>query len=144
MGDRVMADIDNPCNFAIVQATIEKMDDTTVTFTTRSTDASGDPDLNALRVFTVPLGEVYMDPIEGAPAPVPMKPGATGNLYLSRTGWDTTTPDGFAIYGRKNAVFKFPTCAAPFGALITAELRVVPTSILVRGRLDGNATLVDL
>ena len=132
----------DPCKFAIVQATIEAVDDTKVTFTTRSTDASGNPDLSLRRTFTVPLTEIYAKPIDGAPAPVPLTPGATGNLYLSRTGWQTTTADGFSIFGSKDAVFKFPLCAS--STSLMTELRVIPKSIVLRGRLHGDMAVFEL
>jgi hypothetical protein len=138
-----MEDSTDPCKFAIVQATIESVDDTTVTFMTRSTDASGNPDLTLRQAFTVPLSEIYTKPMDGAPPPVPLTPGATGNLYLSRTGWETTTADGFAIYGVKEAVFKYPVCAALPTAMAT-ELRVVPTSIVLRGHIEGQGAVVEL
>src|SRR4051794_16660570 len=94
------------CNFAIVQqVTIESIDDKNVSFTTRGTKPTGSCDQNLRKTFTVPASEIYMRPIDGAPQAVEMMPGATGNLYLSRIGWQTVTADGFQIYGIEHAIF---------------------------------------
>jgi hypothetical protein len=135
------------CNFAIVQmVTIESIDDRNVSFTTRST-GNGNPDRSLRLCFTVPLTEVYTLPIPGAPAPVAMVVGATGNLYLSRRGWcaTTTTPDGttVGIFGAATAVFKWPNCAAIATPPLT-RLTVLPTSILVRGHMPGETTFFDI
>jgi len=130
------------CNFAIVPVTIEQVDSQQVTFTTRAS-AGTTSDLNLRKTFTVPLTEVYLLPIAGAPAGVPLKPGATGNLYLSRTGWRTTTPDGFQIFGLPTAVFKWPDCASMPHPTLT-RLPVIASSIRVRGHLAGESAMFDL
>jgi hypothetical protein len=135
------------CNFAIVQmVTIESIDDRNVTFTTRST-GNGNPDQSLRLRFTVPLTEVYTLPIDGAPPPVAMVVGATGHLYLSRQGWTTTatTPGGatVGIFGVTTAVFKYPRCGAIATPPLT-RLTVIPTSILVRGHLPGEAAFFDI
>jgi hypothetical protein len=135
------------CNFAIVQmVTIVSVDDRNVTFKTRST-GNGNPDQSLRLSFTVPLTEIYTLPITGAPAPVAMVAGATGNLYLSRKGWTATatTPDGTSvgIFGLATAVFKFPICGAIATPPLT-RLSVIPTSIIVRGHLPGETTFFDI
>jgi len=95
------------CNFAIVQqVTIVSIDDTNVSFTTRSTGPSGSSDDNLRKTFTVAVSEIYPRAILGAPPPVELIPGATGNLFLSRIGWQCVTDDGFRIYGSDHAIFK--------------------------------------
>jgi hypothetical protein len=93
-------------------------------------------------LFTVAVKEVWTAPIPGQPAPVVMKPGATGALFLSRTGWQTTTPDGFHILGAGTdaVVFKLPEClaASPF----QGDLRVIPSKLLVQGYPEGETELV--
>jgi hypothetical protein len=132
------------CNFAIVQqVTIESIDDKNVTFTTRSRGPDGSADQNLRRTFTVPLADVYIRPINGAPPPVEMIPGATGNLYLSRDGWQTISADGFKIYGCAEAIFKFPDCAAIMTPPLT-RLTVIPTSIIVRGHLPDDSAFYDI
>ena len=124
------------CTHAMVQQVmIEAVDDTTVTFTTRSASNSGNPDDSLRRRFTVPVAEVWTAPINGAPPPVEMKPGAVGNLFLSRAGWAAVSADGRQIFGAGTdmAVFKWPWCAAP--PRILSSLSVLPTSIVVRGHL---------
>jgi hypothetical protein len=135
------------CNFAIVQmVTIESVDGRNVTFKTRSA-GNGNPDQSLRLSFTVPLTEVYTLPITGAPAPVAMMAGATGNLYLSRAGWTATaiTPDGstVGIFGIATAVFKFPSCGAIATPPLT-RLTVIPTSIIVRGHMPGQTTFFDI
>jgi hypothetical protein len=144
-GGRVMAGIetDPECKFAIVQATIERVDDTMVTFTTRGQGVLGDADHYLRKTFTVPLTEVYMEPIDGSPMSVAMRPGATGNLYLSRTGWQAKSSDGYSIFGADQAIFKHPLCAGIATPVLT-QLRVLPTSIVVRGHLEGNDALFDI
>lgn len=140
----MVAFADDPeCKFAIVPATIESVSDTTVAFTTRGAGVAGNPDQNLRKSFTVPLAEVHTSPIDGAPPPVAMAPGATGNLYLSRTGWKTITADGYGIFGLEHAIFKWPRCAGVSTPVLT-NLSVVPTSIVVRGHLDGENTLFDI
>lgn len=132
------------CNFAIVQrVTIKEVDDKNVTFTTRGAGAAGNSDQNLRRTFTVPLTEVHATPIPGAAAPVAMTPGATGTLFLSRKGWETTSPDGFGIHGAAQAIFKYPDCAGVSTRFLT-KLTVIPTSILVRGHLEGETEFFDL
>lgn len=131
------------CNFAIIQATIVSVDDSTVTFAARSTTASGAADLNLRRTFTVPLSEIYASAIPGAPPPVAMSPGATGNLYLSRTGWATRSTDGFTLFGTSTAIFKWPLCAGVSTPILT-KLRVIPTSIVVRGHLQDEGVFHDV
>src|SRR5512144_223979 len=90
----------DPCQFGIVpQVKIEGLTDTHVSFATRSASRSGDPHEALRRTFTVPRTEVHDMPIAGVPRPVVMRPGAVGPLFLSRAGWKTTSPDGFAIHG---------------------------------------------
>jgi hypothetical protein len=134
---------DPDCKFAMVQATIEDVDDTTVTFSTRAAPPGGDSDQFLRRTFTVPLAEVYTAPIDGAPLPVAMASGATGCLYLSRTGWGTRSADGYSIFGSDRAIFKFPKCAGIATPVLTA-LRVLPTSIVVRGHLEGDDEVFDI
>jgi hypothetical protein len=132
------------CNFAIVQqVTIESVDDRNVSFTTRGSGPSGSADQNLRKTFTVPLAEVYVRPIDGAPAPVEMIPGATGNLYLSRVGWQTTSADGFRLFGCAQAIFKFPVCGAITTPPLT-RLTVIPTSIIVRGHLRDDTAFFDI
>lgn len=134
----------DPCQFAIVQQVkIEGVTDTDVTFTTRSASRSGDPHECLRRTFTVPRTEVHEAPITGAPRPVEMKSGAMGPLFLSRTAWKTTTPDGFKIHGGERAVFKWPLCAAAPTRLLS-KLTVVPTSVAIRGHLAGETDFLDI
>jgi hypothetical protein len=130
------------CRFAIIQTTIESVDDRTVTFTARST-GSGDADQNLRRTFTVPVEEIYTLPIPGAPEAVALKPGATGSLYLSRTGWATTSADGFTLFGARTAIFKWPLCAGIAAPLLT-KVGIVPTSISIRGHLEGETAFVEI
>jgi hypothetical protein len=132
------------CNFAIVQqVTIESIDDKNVVFTTRGSGPAGSADQNLRKTFTVSVADVYTLPIDGAPAPVAMVPGATGNLYLSRSGWQATTHDGFKIFGCTQAIFKFPHCAGITTPVIT-RLAVVPASVVVRGHLPGESVFFDI
>jgi hypothetical protein len=138
---------DDLCNFATVPGVlIEKVDENTVTFTTRSSSLLGDDsDQNLRKTFTVSRTEVYENPVAGAPAPVAMVPGATGTLFLSRAGWSATSIDGsgFGIYGSGQAVFKYPDCAG-VSARFVSKLTVIPTSIVVRGHLEGQTEFFDL
>jgi hypothetical protein len=132
------------CNFAIVQqVTIESIDDRNVSFTTRASGPSGCADQNLRKTFTVPLAEVYARPIAGALPPVEMIPGATGNLYLSRNGWQIVSDGGFKIHGCGQALFKFPECGAIATPPLT-RLTVIPTSIIVRGHLPDETTFFDI
>lgn len=134
---------DPECKFAIVQATIERVDDTMVTFTARGVSAAGDADHFLRKTFTVPLAEVYTAPIDGAPTPVAMTPGAAGSLYLSRTGWGMRSSDGYNLFGSDRVIFKYPKCAGIATPVLT-QLRVLPTSIVVRGQLEGDDALFDI
>src|SRR4051812_693645 len=99
----------NQRSFGLVpQVKIKSVDDTTVSFATRSASRSGDAKESLLRTFTVPRTELYTAPIPGAPVSVAMQADATGPLYLSREGLDTTTPDGFGIYGVAHLFIKYP------------------------------------
>lgn len=133
------------CNYAMVpQVTIESVDAQNVSFWTRSDSKTGDPNERLRRLFKVAVTEVWTAPIPGQPAPVEMKPGATGPLYLSRAGWQATTPDGFHILGAGTdaVVFKYPAClaAAPF----QGDLVVVPSKLLVEGYADGKTDLFQI
>ena len=126
------------CNHAMVpQVTIESVDETKVSFWTRSGSKTGDPNERLRRLFTVPRSELWMEPIPGQPASVELTPGATGPLYLSRDGWEAATSDGFQIFGAANAQFKFPDClgADP----LHDELSVIPRELLVHGFVEGAA-----
>lgn len=134
--------MDTPdCPFAIVESvTIVKVTQDTVTFSTRS--AGAEERQRLLRNFTCPRTEILTRQPNGGPQPVALIRGATGKLYLSRTGWETTA-DGFRIYGAGTAavVFKWPLClAVPVPRIST--LQVVPTSIVIRGFLTGTQNLV--
>lgn len=132
------------CNFAIVQqVTIVSVDDRNVSFTTRGTGPSGSSDDNLRKTFTVPVSEIYPRAIDGAPPPVELIPGATGNLYLSRVGWQSVTDDGFCIFGRDHAIFKFPVCGAIASPIMT-QMTVIPTSIVVRGHLPEQTIFYDI
>lgn len=132
------------CNFAIVQqVTIEAIDDKNVVFTTRGERPQGSPDQILRKTFTVPTEEIYSRPIQGAPPPVEMVRGATGNLYLSRVGWQTASDDGFRIYGCDHAIFKFPECGGISAPPLT-RLTVIPMSIIVRGHLPEQETFFDI
>lgn len=133
------------CTHAMVpQVTIESVDAQNVSFWTRSDSKTGDPNERRRRLFTVALKEVWTAPIPGQPAPVVMKPGATGPLILSRTGWQTTTADGFHILGAGTdaVVFKLPEClaASPF----QGDLQVVPSKLLVHGYPEGETELIEI
>jgi len=140
----MVGSIAEECNFAIVQqVTIESVDARTVTFTTRGT-GDGSVDQNLRKTFTVPRTEVYTLTIDGAPPPVAMMPGATGNLYLSRTGWQVTADDGqYRIFGAAQAIFKWPRCGAVATPPLT-RLTVIPTSIIVRGHLHDDTKFYDI
>jgi len=133
------------CTHAMVpQVTIESVDAQSVSFWTRSDSKTGDPNERLRRLFKVAVKEVWTAPIPGQPAPVAMKPGATGPLFLSRTGWQTTTPDGFHILGAGTdaVVFKLPEClaASPF----QGDLQVIPSKLLVQGYPEGQTELVQI
>jgi len=126
----------------VPQVTISSVDAQSVSFWTRSDSKTGDPNERLRRLFTVGVKEVWTAPIPGQPAPVVMKPGATGPLFLSRTGWQTTTPDGFHILGAGTdaVVFKLPEClaASPF----QGDLQVIPSKLLVQGYPEGETELI--
>jgi hypothetical protein len=126
----------------VPQVTISSVDAQNVSFWTRSDSKTGDPNERLRRLFTVAVKEVWTAPIPGQPAPVVMKPGATGPLFLSRTGWQTTTPDGFHILGAGTdaVVFKLPEClaASPF----QGDLQVIPSKLLVQGYPEGETELI--
>src|ERR1043165_1438733 len=128
------------CNFAIVQqVTIVSIDDRNVSFTTRGTRPSGTSDENLRKTFTVAVSEIYDRTINGAPPPVELIPGATGNLFLSRVGWQCMTDDGFRIFGSDHAIFKYPQCGAITSPVMT-QMTVIPTSVIVRGHLREQTT----
>ncbi len=131
------------CDFGLLKVTIEAVDKSTVTFSTRCCTVSKDPDECLLRSFTVPLAEVISTQIPGAPAPVPMTPGATGNLFLSRTGFRSTSLDGESIYGIDQVVFKWPECGAS-PSRVLSPLAVQPTSIVLRGHLRGQTEIFEI
>jgi hypothetical protein len=134
----------DPCKAAsIKRVKIENVDDKHVTFLTRSASRTGDRHECLLRSFTVPRSEVYTAAIKGAPPPVELKKNKLGALYLSRAGWETTSDDGYAIFGKHAATFKIPDCAAASTRMLT-QLRVIPTSIVIRGHLEGAAEFFDL
>jgi hypothetical protein len=133
------------CTHAMVpQVTITGVDLTTVTFQVRSASKSGNVDEALLRTFTVALSDVYRGATTKLPVlPVPLTPGATGVLYLSHHGWQTMSSDGFAIFDANRAVFKWPDCAGVATA-ICSKLSVVPSSIVVRGHLEGEVEIVEI
>lgn len=131
-------------NFGMVaQVKIEQVNDRTVTFTTRSASKSGNPDECLPRRFTCSISEVYAHPIEGAPTPVAMTPGAMGPLYLSAVGWQTLSDDGYQIYGAGTPLerLKYPDNGAALE--FVGDLMVIPSSIVVHGMLQGGRTFVD-
>jgi hypothetical protein len=136
---------DDPCIGASVKVKIASVDGSAVTFLARSASRTGDPAECLLRTFTVARAELYVPPATAVnvPQPVDLKPGNTGLLYLTRAGWDTKSSDGFLIHGTGDVLFKIPNCAAGAQRLLT-NLSVVPTSIVVRGHLEGDAELFDL
>jgi hypothetical protein len=126
------------------QVRIEHVDDSTVTFTTRSASQSGDPDECLPRMFTCARTEVSTQLFEGAPAPVALVSGAVGPLFLTAVGWETRSDDGFHIYGHGTplARIKFPDS----GGLLefVGDLMIIPSSIVVHGTLKGGREFVDL
>jgi len=134
----------DPCNNAVIsQVKIESVSDTEVTFSTRSESQTGNAHDCLLRSFTVPRAEVYTDAIPGAPPAVALAKGKRGPLYLSRAGWDVRSADGYHIHGKRQALFKLPTCAAATTRLLT-HVSVIPTSIMVHGHLEGATEFFDL
>jgi len=133
------------CNYAMVpQVTIESVNTQNVSFWTRSDSKTGDPSERLRRLFTVAVSEVWTAPIPGAPSPVAMKSGISGPLYLSREGWQTTTPDGYHILGAGTdaVVFKYPACLA--SAPFQGDLVVVPSKLLVEGYPEGETELFQI
>jgi len=133
------------CNYALVpQVTIESVDAQNVSFWTRSDSKTGDPNERRRRLFTVAVKEVWTAPIPGQPVPVAMKRGASGPLYLSQTGWQTTTPDGFHILGAGTdaVVFKYPECLG--AGQLQASLIVIPSQLVVRGYAEGQDELLQI
>jgi len=131
--------------FAMVEKVqIEKLDDHNVTFATRSGTKSGDRDECLRRTFTCPVSEIWTHPIAGAPAPVAMRPGAVGNLFLSGKGLQTRSADGHPIYGAGTPLLriKWPDEAAM--SQLGGELSVSPTSIVVHGVLEDGGPFFDL
>lgn len=133
------------CTHAMVpQVTIESVDAQSVSFWTRSDSKTGDPAERRRRLFTVAVTEVWTRPIPGQPAPVAMKRGATGPLYLSRAGWQTTTPDGYHILGAGTdaVTFKFPECLGT--GPLQASLVVIPSQLMVKGYEEGKDALMQI
>jgi len=135
--------LNDECDFGVLSVTIQSVTDKTVTFQTRSASKSGSCNECLLRSYTVPLTEVYTKAIAGAPAPVAMMPGASGNLFLSSAGWQAKSADGFAIYGIEHAVFKWPLCAAA-PSRVLSSLDVVPSSVVLHGHLEGDSEFFEL
>jgi hypothetical protein len=135
---------DDPCiSASIKQVKIESVNDTHVSFSTRSASKTGDPHDCLRRTFTVPRTEVYTAPITGAPLPVELAKNKIGTLYLSRAGWEARSSDGFQIHGKEDALFKYPLCAGATQRLLT-NLSVIPTSIVVRGHLEDDTEFFDI
>ena len=122
--------------FAIVQQVmIESANTTSITFWTRSSS-------NTLEKFTVPAATVCTVPPAQAPAPVSLKHGAVGNLYMNRTGWKTKAANGATIYKSDNedqVLFKWPQCS-PYRTI--ENLAVPPTRISVVGTATTTARAV--
>lgn len=131
------------CTHAMVpQVTIQSVDDTSVSFWTRSDSKTGDPNERLRRLFKVARSELWTAPIPGRPTAVELVPGATGPLYLSRAGWETTSADGFPIFGAANAVFKEPACLG--AGQFQDELSVIPHRLLVHGFVDGDSERIEI
>lgn len=139
-----MSDLELCTHAMVPQVTIASVDAQNVSFWTRSDSKTGDPSERRRRLFTVAVTEVWTAPIPGQLAPVAMKPGATGPLYLSETGWQTTTPDGFHILGAGTdaVVFKFPECLGT--GPLQDNLVVIPSQLVVRGYEEGKDTLLQI
>jgi hypothetical protein len=137
------ARVNDECNYGVLAVTIDAVTARTVTFRARSASKTGDANECLLRQYTVPLEQIYVKPIAGAPDAVPLMPGASGNLFLSREGWQTLDDEGFGIYGIDHASFKWPLCGAAPSRVLSA-LHVVPTSIVVHGHLEGGDTFFEL
>lgn len=124
------------CSHAMIaQVTIDSVDSQNVSFWTRSDSKTGDPNERLRRLFTVAVSEVWTAAIPGQPTPVAMQAGASGPLYLSKTGWQTTTPDGYHIFGITSADFKFPSCLA--AGSYQDNLTVIPSELVVTGYREG-------
>jgi hypothetical protein len=135
--------MEEQCTHAMVpQVTIETVDDTSVSFWTRSDSKTGSANERLRRLFKVARSELWTAPIPGRPLAVELKPGATGPLYLSRAGWETTSTDGFPIFGATNAQFKEPACLG--AAELHEELSVIPQRVLVHGFADGQSELIEI
>lgn len=134
--------IDNPdpCTLTNVSVTIEAVTPASVTFTTRS---SGRMDERLLRTFTVPLAEICNVPLKDEPPPVELEPGATGELFMTRKGWAAKSADGFGIFGADTALFKKPECAGMTPRWLS-RLTIVPTSVVLRGHLQGKTAFFDI
>jgi hypothetical protein len=128
----------------VPQVRIDRVDDMTVAFTTRSASRSGDADERLLRQFVCPLSEVATQPMPNAPAPVAMQAGAMGPLFLTAAGWQTKSADGYQLYGVGTPIarIKYPDD----GAILefAGDLAVVPSSIVVHGTLAGATGFVDI
>jgi hypothetical protein len=115
----------DPCTHAIVQQVqVESYADGKLTFFSRSVN-------NNLTKFTVPITEIMAQGPTGCPQSVSWRtPGAVGNLYLSRQGWDSLTAidGGLFGYNTEAVLFKFPWCL-PFRGI--EPLAMIPTSIKV-------------
>lgn len=126
------------------QVRIDRVDDNSVTFTTRSASLSGDPDECLPRSFTCARSETTTQQFEGAPEPVALEPGAIGPLFLTGTGWATVGADGYHIYGYGTplARVKYPDN----GGLLefVGDLMIIPTSIVVRGTLKNSTEFVEI
>jgi hypothetical protein len=128
----------------IPQVRIDRVNDMTVAFTTRSASNSGNADECLLRQFVCPLSEVATRPMQGAPVPVAMQPGAMGPLFLTATGWQTRSVDGYQIYGVGTPIAR--TKYPDDGAILefVGDLAVVPSSIVVHGTVAGSTGFVDI
>jgi hypothetical protein len=133
------------CTHAMVpQVTIVGVNGAALTFQVRSASKSGNADESLLRTFTVALSDVYLGATTKLPvSPVALTPGATGALYLSHAGWQTRSSDGFAIFDADKAVFKWPDCAG-IATAVCSELLVVPSSVVVRGHVEGELEIVEV
>lgn len=134
----------DPCFAAAVeQVKIESVSDTDVTFSTRGASRTGDIHESLLRTFTVPRSEVFTGPVHGFPPCVELAAGNVGIMYLSRAGFAAAAVSGFEIHGAAQVLFKIPDCAAAPVRLSTM-LTVIPSSIVVRGHLEGEREFFDL
>lgn len=115
----------NPCDYGIVQQVqVLGVAEGTITYNTRAQN-------NKLATFTSPVSQVLGSPPQGAPDPVAFKPGAIGNLYLSKQGWSAADANG-GIYGLNQPgaiLFKWPQCA-PFRGIEPLDLLVSSVKIV--------------